>query len=62
MSDETVVNVQMKLKDVDLVCISLGQMINTVKRIQDKITTDVAEQVEVIKDNMEREEKWKKKV
>lgn len=57
MSDETVVNVQMKLKDVDLVCISLGQMINTVKRIQDKITTDVAEQVEVIKDNMEREEK-----
>lgn len=57
MNDETVVNVQMKLKDVDLVCISLGQMINTLKRIQDRIATDVTEQVEVIKDNMEREEK-----
>lgn len=57
MNDETVVNVQMKLKDVDLVCISLGQMINTLKMIQDRIATDVTEQVEVIKDNIEREEK-----
>lgn len=57
MNDETVVNVQMKLKDVDLVCISLGQMINTLKRIQDRIATDVTEQMEVIKENMEREEK-----
>lgn len=62
MNDETVVNVQMKLKDVDLVCISLGQMINTLKMIQDRIATDVTEQVEVIKDNIEREEKWKKKI
>lgn len=57
MNDETVVNVQMKLKDVDLVCISLGQMINTLKMIQDRIATDVTEQVEVIKNNIEREEK-----
>lgn len=57
MNDETVVNVQMKLKDVDLVCISLGQMINTLKMIQDRIATDVTEQVEAIKDNIEREEK-----